>query len=121
MLTAAQLAVNLLFDEAHDSMTGGIALRGGRKAFGTRTRAVVALDGIDLDIAPGEFVAVVGPSGCGKSTLLRIIAGLASASAGSVSVFDHQVQGPVTNCGIVFQQPILLDWRTILDNVLFNI
>ena len=102
-------------------MTGGITIRGIRKTFGAEPGAIVALDGIDLDIKPGEFVAVVGPSGCGKSTLLRIIAGLAPATAGSVSVFGKEVSGPVTECGIVFQQPILLDWRTIIENVLFNI
>ena len=102
-------------------MSGGIAIRGIRKVFGAETGAVVALDGIDLDIEPGEFVAVVGPSGCGKSTLLRIIAGLTPATAGSVSVFGKEVSGPVTDCGVVFQQPILLDWRTVIENVLFNI
>lgn len=102
-------------------MTGGISIRGIRKAFGAEPGAIVALDGIDLDIEPGEFVAVVGPSGCGKSTLLRIIAGLTPATAGSVSVFGKNVSGPVTECGVVFQQPILLDWRTIVENVLFNI
>ncbi|MEO6065664.1 MAG: ABC transporter ATP-binding protein [Lysobacterales bacterium] len=102
-------------------MTGGITVHGIRKTFGTDPGAVVALDGIDLDIKPGEFVAVVGPSGCGKSTLLRIIAGLTPATAGAVSVFGKDVSGPVTECGIVFQQPVLLDWRTIVDNVLFNI
>jgi NitT/TauT family transport system ATP-binding protein len=64
---------------------------------------------------------LVGPSGCGKSTLLRIIAGLTPATAGSVSVFGKPVAGPLTECGIVFQQPILLEWRTIIENVLFNI
>ena len=102
-------------------MTSGITIRGIRKTFGAEPGAIVALDGIDLDIKPGEFVAVVGPSGCGKSTLLRIIAGLTPATAGTVSVFGKEVSGPVTECGIVFQQPILLDWRTIIENVLFNI
>ena len=102
-------------------MTAGIDIRGVRKAFGAEPGAIVALDGIDLDIKPGEFVSVVGPSGCGKSTLLRIIAGLTSATAGSVAVFGKAVRGPVTECGIVFQQPILLEWRTIVENVLFNI
>ena len=102
-------------------MAGGITIRGIRKVFGAGPEATVALDGIDLDIKPGEFVAVVGPSGCGKSTLLRIIAGLTPATAGTVSVFGKDVGGPVTECGIVFQQPILLDWRTIIENVLFNI
>ena len=85
-------------------MTGGINIRGIRKSFGTGPGAIVALDRIDLDIQPGEFVAVVGPSGCGKSTLLRIIAGLTPATSGSVSVFGTDVERPVTGCGIVFQQ-----------------
>ena len=102
-------------------MSQGISICGVRKAFGPEPGSIVALDGIDLDIKPGEFVSVVGPSGCGKSTLLRIIAGLTSATAGSVSVFGKDVRYPVTECGIVFQQPILLDWRTIVENVLFNI
>ena len=102
-------------------MSAGIVIHGIRKRFGADPGAVVALDGIDLDVKAGEFVSVVGPSGCGKSTLLRIIAGLTPASAGSVSVFGNDVQGPVTECGIVFQQPVLLDWRTIVENVLFNI
>jgi NitT/TauT family transport system ATP-binding protein len=102
-------------------MKNGIDIRGVRKTFGAEPGAIVALDGIDLHIEPGEFVAVVGPSGCGKSTLLRIIAGLTPSTAGSVSVFGKTVSGPFTQCGVVFQQPILLDWRTIIENVLFNI
>lgn len=101
--------------------SGGIEIRDVRKVFGAGPGATLALDGIDLEIAPGEFVSVVGPSGCGKSTLLRLIAGLLPATSGSIKVFGKPVQGPVTDCGIVFQQPVLLDWRTITDNVLFNI
>jgi NitT/TauT family transport system ATP-binding protein len=100
---------------------GGIDIRGIRKVFGLDPGGVVALENIDLSIKPGEFVSVVGPSGCGKSTLLRIIGGLTPATAGSVAVFGNPVRGPVTQCGIVFQQPILLEWRTIVQNVLFNI
>lgn len=102
-------------------MSGGISIQDLRKSFGAGSGAIIALDGIDLDIDPGEFIAVVGPSGCGKSTMLRIVAGLTPATAGSVSVFGEHVGGPVTECGIVFQQPVLLDWRTIVENVLFNI
>jgi len=100
---------------------GGIDIRGVRKVFGVEPNSVLALDNIDLAIKPGEFVSVVGPSGCGKSTLLRIIGGLTPATAGSVAVFGNPVVGPVTTCGVVFQQPILLEWRTIVENVLFNI
>ncbi|HVX99446.1 MAG TPA: ABC transporter ATP-binding protein [Pseudorhodoplanes sp.] len=102
-------------------MSGGIDIRGVRKVFGPEQGGTLAIDHLDLDIRQGEFVSVVGPSGCGKSTLLRIIAGLTPATAGSVSVFGKPVTGPLTECGIVFQQPILLEWRTIVENVLFNI
>ena len=101
--------------------TGGISVGGIRKVFGGGATGTVALERIDLDIEAGEFVAVVGPSGCGKSTLLRLIAGLLPATAGEISVLGRQVRGPIVDCGIVFQQPILLEWRTVLENVLFNI
>ncbi|MCX7342376.1 MAG: ABC transporter ATP-binding protein [Hyphomicrobiales bacterium] len=80
-----------------------------------------ALERIDLAVKPGEFVAVVGPSGCGKSTLLKIIAGLLAPSTGKVEIAGRLVSGPYTDLGIVFQSPVLLDWRTILDNVLVQI
>ena len=69
-----------------------------------------ALDGIDLRVAPGEFVSVVGPSGCGKSTLLRIAAGLEYATSGSVQV-------PTDQIAYVFQDPTLLPWRSVQANV----
>ena len=99
----------------------GISIRSVRKVFGGEAAGTVALERVDLDIAAGEFVSVVGPSGCGKSTLLRLIAGLIPASAGEISVLGRPVRGPTIDCGIVFQQPILLEWRTVLENVLFNI
>ncbi len=80
-----------------------------------------ALDGVNLAVRPGELVVVVGPSGCGKSTLLRIAAGLLPASSGRVRVGGREVLGPQTDLGIVFQSPVLLDWRNVLDNVLVQI
>jgi NitT/TauT family transport system ATP-binding protein len=100
---------------------GGISVCGIRKVFGGEATGTVALERIDLDIEAGEFVSVVGPSGCGKSTLLRLIAGLLPVTAGEISVLGQHVRGPIVDCGIVFQQPILLEWRTVIDNVLFNI
>jgi NitT/TauT family transport system ATP-binding protein len=102
-------------------MTGGIDVRGVGKVYGSGTGGIVAVENIDLAISPGEFVSVVGPSGCGKSTLLRMIVGLVPVSAGAISVFGKAVHGPVTDCGIVFQQPTLLEWRSVLENVLFNV
>jgi len=86
-----------------------------------RGEAVTALDGVDLDVADGEFVSVVGPSGCGKSTLMMTIAGLRGRTSGAVEVDGHDVTGPVTEAGIVFQRDVLLDWRTALDNVMLQV
>ena len=79
---------------------------------------VEALRDISLDVHRGEFVSLVGPSGCGKSTLLRIVAGLRPATSGAVSVDGAPVLEPLSNIGMVFQAPVLLKWRTVLDNVL---
>jgi NitT/TauT family transport system ATP-binding protein len=84
-------------------------------------RETHALEHVDLAIRDGEFLAIVGPSGCGKSTLLRIVAGLVLASRGDVRVDGRRVERPQTNLGIVFQSPVLLDWRTALDNVLVQV
>jgi NitT/TauT family transport system ATP-binding protein len=88
---------------------------------GSKGREVRALDPLDLAIAQGEFLAIVGPSGCGKSTLLRLIAGLLAPSAGRVALYGETVTRPQTRLGIVFQSPVLLEWRTILDNVLLQL
>ena len=97
-----------------------IRLEGVEKTYRTRRGDLVpALEGITLDIAENEFVTLVGPSGCGKSTLLKLVAGLAPASGGTVRVRDTVVREPFPDVGIVFQHPVLLPWRTVLDNVLF--
>jgi len=78
----------------------------------------LAVEGVSLSIAQGEFVALVGPSGCGKSTLLRVISGLRLPSVGSVTVRQRAVQGPIGRIGMAFQNPTLMPWRTVLQNVL---
>jgi NitT/TauT family transport system ATP-binding protein len=82
---------------------------------------VTALQQIDLDIGRGEFVSVVGPSGCGKSTLLKCIAGIIELSHGRIEVDGAEVAAPPDHMAIVFQRDILLDWRTVLDNILLPI
>ena len=76
---------------------------------------------VSLTAAKDEFVAVTGPSGCGKSTLLRIIAGLIRPTAGRVRVLDSEVKGPRDDVSIVFQNFVLLPWRTALENVVFGL
>ena len=98
-----------------------IRLAGVTKRFGDGAGGVVALDGVDLGVRPGEFVAVVGESGCGKTSLLRLIAGLVEPTAGSVELDGRPVRGVSPEVAIVFQRPVLLEWRSILDNVLLPI
>jgi NitT/TauT family transport system ATP-binding protein len=84
----------------------------------TGSGSVEALRDISLTVGDGEFIALVGPSGCGKSTLLRIISGLRPATAGAVTVGERRVTRPIAEIGMVFQAPVLLKWRSVLDNVL---
>jgi NitT/TauT family transport system ATP-binding protein len=83
-------------------------------------RPVVAIDHVDLEVAAGEFVAILGPSGCGKSTLLRLVAGLLEPSSGHVEIGGRRVEQPYTDLGFVFQDPTLLEWRTALRNILLQ-
>jgi NitT/TauT family transport system ATP-binding protein len=91
------------------------------KRYGTRNGIIPALDDVSFEVREREFLSVVGPSGCGKSTLLMLMAGLIRPSAGQIRVGAHTVNRPYTNLGIVFQRDVLLNWRTVLDNVLLQI
>ncbi len=84
-------------------------------------RSIVALSPTRLAIAQGEFVSIVGPSGCGKTTLLNIITGLIPATAGQVRFRGRRRAGPSPEFGLVFQRPVLLPWRRVLDNVLLPV
>ena len=98
-----------------------IRLTGVSRSFAGRSGTVEALRNIDLDVAEGEFVAVLGRSGCGKSTMLRLIAGLLPVSAGEVRVSGERVTKPRRDIAMMFQRPALLPWRSVLDNVLLPV
>ena len=98
----AKIVVRDLVHEYNDEYTG---------------QHVRAIDGLSLDVADGEFVAVVGPSGCGKTTLLNILAGLVRPTAGSILVDGREVKGPGPDRGVVFQELAILPWRTVARNI----
>jgi NitT/TauT family transport system ATP-binding protein len=106
--------------ETTDDSTPLIELRGVTKTYHSRGSSTMALSPIDLDISAGEFVSVLGPSGCGKSTLIMLVAGLLPVSGGSLTVEGHPVKRPLTDLGIVFQQDLLMEWRSALRNVLIQ-
>jgi NitT/TauT family transport system ATP-binding protein len=92
-----------------------VTLRGVGKTFPSGT---VALKGLDLDMRAGEFVSLLGPSGCGKSTALRIIAGLSELSEGAVEWQETPAAARESRIGFVFQEPTLMPWAPVFDNVL---
>ena len=98
-----------------------IRLKAVGKVYQTKNGAVQACSDVSLDIRESEFVAILGPSGCGKTTILKMVAGLVPHTSGSISIGGTQVDRPQTDVGIVFQEPVLLDWRDVLSNVLLQI
>src|SRR3989442_9053604 len=87
-----------------------------------RSRTIFrAVQGVDLTVRPGEFLAIVGPSGCGKTTFLNAVDGLVPVSAGSLSLDGREITKPGPDRAMVFQQPGLLPWRTVLGNVMFGV
>ncbi len=97
-----------------------IVARGMAKVYGSGEGAHHALGPIDLDIRPGEFVSLIGPSGCGKSTTMLLVSGLEPVSAGTVEVDGRPLTDPITEVGIVFQDHLLLEFRTAMKNVLLQ-
>ena len=80
-----------------------------------------ALHEVSFDVEEGEFVSIVGPSGCGKSTLLSVIDGLSPATGGKIFLDGHEVREPGYDRALVFQEPSLLPWRTVMANVTFGL
>ncbi len=101
-----------------------LALRSVSKTYGlgdTRKSTVEALDGIDLEVDDGEFVAIIGPTGCGKSTLFEIIGGLVEPTEGEVSLAGDPVTDPDPRIGMVFQDHSTFPWLSVLENVTFGL
>ena len=96
---------------------GALHIRGLSKAYPLKGKAVPVLEGIDLDIRPGEFVSILGASGCGKSTLLRLIVGLDQDYQGQILLDQQAVHGPGLERGIVFQDHRLFPWMTLQQNI----
>ena len=101
--------------------TDAISIRELSKGYPSRDGCVQALQQTSFSVKEGEFIAVVGPSGCGKSTLLKILAGLLPPSKGEAFLRGTPISGPRRDIGVVFQSPVLLPWRSILENVLLPV
>ncbi|MEQ9815067.1 MAG: ABC transporter ATP-binding protein [Azospirillaceae bacterium] len=82
---------------------------------------VVALEPTRLTVEEGEFVSIVGPSGCGKTTLLNLLGGLLEPSEGEILFDGRPIRGPIRDIGMVFQRPVLLPWRKVIDNVMLPV
>ena len=96
-------------------MRPAIRIRDLRKVFGQ----LIAIDGVSLDIAPGEFFMIVGPSGCGKTTLLRILAGLESVTSGAIEIETPSSHRPVNS--MIFQGDSIFPWMTVWDNAAYGL
>jgi NitT/TauT family transport system ATP-binding protein len=98
-----------------------VVLDGVRKVYDTGASALEAVSSVSFATRAGEFVSILGPSGCGKSTLLMMVAGLEPLTAGRIDVAGQPITGPRADIGVIFQDPVLLPWKSVLDNVLFPI
>ena len=92
-----------------------------RKIYQTRRGNIEAIRSVHMGVRHGEFVSILGPSGCGKSTLLMVIGGLLPITEGKIVIGEMGVTGPRRDTGVVFQSPVLMPWRSILNNVLFPV
>ena len=90
------------------------------KTYETKDGEVLALQPIDFELQAGQFVSLIGPSGCGKSTLMLLVAGLLRVTSGKIEINGKILTEPLTDVGIVFQDHLLLDFRTAIDNILLQ-
>ena len=110
----SKVVADRLVTQPHAATRQAIEAHQVEKRFGQ----VLAVENASFSIEPGSFISIVGPSGCGKSTLLRMIAGLIPKTTGSLMVHGSEVTGPRGDVGVMFQKPTLLDWKTVIENVL---
>lgn len=106
---------------AETAIRGEVSLRGLSKSFTLNGQTLQVLRNIELDIRSGESLAIVGPSGCGKTTLLRLLAGLEIPDRGEVLIDNRRIEGVGTERAVIYQEPRLLPWLTVLDNVAFGL
>ncbi|RJS71478.1 ABC transporter ATP-binding protein [Methanophagales archaeon] len=102
-------------------MNHKLEIRNLTKTFSTEEGEMGALEDINIEVTPAEFLCIIGPSGCGKTTLLRMVAGLDHPSSGEIILDGKEVKGPSPDRGMVFQEFSLFPWRTVLKNVEFGL
>ena len=91
------------------------------KIYQTANGPLRAIEKTSFTIEPGEFISVLGPSGCGKTTFLMVISGLISSSEGEIYIGQQKIERPYTDLGFVFQRDVLMDWRTVISNVMLPV
>jgi len=114
-------AAAIVKEQSGAAATGHIVVDQLKVEFNSGKTSTVAVDGVSLEVKPGEFVSIIGPSGCGKSTVLNVIAGFTQASSGAVRVDGKKAEQPGIDRGVVFQQYSLLPWMTVRKNVEFGL
>lgn len=112
--------VNYRGKEPNVNADGLISIEGVDLDYSAKSGSIKALENINFNIFPGEFVCILGPSGCGKSTLLKILAGFIQPTAGAVKLDGNEIKGTDWHRGVVFQNPPLYEWFSVRDNVAFG-